>query len=239
MRQKLALLLSSEHGGYQIPKALESFLKIPLSVLKSHRGFDRGALEMALAFSKKLKVPLQFQTYSRLLIDSNRSFDHHHLFSKYSQKLSLPQRQQVFVKYHQSYWEKNRSRIKSLLKKYDFVLHLSVHSFTPELKGIRRKNFIGLLYDPASSGEKNFCLVWKQKLKTEISPQKIRMNFPYLGKSNSLVTSFRKEFGTERYLGIELEMNQALLNKPVYWNFLKSFLPQSLSQAIETFKQAE
>ena len=45
------------------------------------------------------------------------------------------------------------------------------------------------------------------------------MNYPYLGKADGFTTSLRQEF-QERYIGIELELNQKLFPKVGYGNYL-------------------
>jgi predicted N-formylglutamate amidohydrolase len=39
---------------------------------------------------------------------------------------------------------------------------------------------------------------------------RVRLNYPYHGASDGLTTSLRRTFGP-RYLGVEIELNQALL----------------------------
>lgn len=39
----------------------------------------------------------------------------------------------------------------------------------------------------------------------------MRRNYPYLGRADGLTTHLRRALKTPRYLGIELELNQALL----------------------------
>ena len=41
---------------------------------------------------------------------------------------------------------------------------------------------------------------------------RIRRNYPYLGKADGFVTHLRRRFKSEDYIGIELEMNQALVH---------------------------
>jgi predicted N-formylglutamate amidohydrolase len=89
-----------------------------------------------------------------------------------------------------------------------------VHSFVPRVEGRNRAADVGILYDPARTGERAFCSRWKRALETIDPKLRVRRNYPYLGKSDGLVTHLRKVFGGRRYVGIELEVNQALLAKP-------------------------
>ena len=89
------------------------------------------------------------------------------------------------------------------------VLHIALHSFTPELNDRIRHNDIGLLYDPKSKPEKEFCKKFKTFLQKENPDLIIRYNYPYLGISDGLTSYLRQKF-SENYIGIELEINQKL-----------------------------
>jgi hypothetical protein len=52
-------------------------------------------------------------------------------------------------------------------------------------------------------------MYFKKDLNAHLPDQRIRMNYPYLGKADGFTTSLRQEF-QEQYIGIELELNQKL-----------------------------
>lgn len=85
------------------------------------------------------------------------------------------------------------------------LLHVSVHTFTPELQGQTRDFDIGLLYDPRRFNEKQVAAGWKTGLSKHF---RVRMNQPYKGSSDGLTTALRNFFPAEQYIGIELEVNQ-------------------------------
>jgi predicted N-formylglutamate amidohydrolase len=98
-----------------------------------------------------------------------------------------------------------------------------VHSFTPELNGKVRTADVGLLYDPTRDAERELCRRWQKALLTQIaatrgdrtniwSDYRIRRNYPYRGSSDGLTTTLRRVFPALAYIGIELEVNQALLS---------------------------
>src|SRR5690606_24821224 len=107
------------------------------------------------------------------------------------------------------YRNKVKEQITSLLDNNDYILHISVHSFTPELNGEVRNTDIGLLYDPSSHAEKDFSLRWKEQI-NKSSLFRVRYNYPYRGIADGFTTYLRKQF-PGKYAGIELEINQALL----------------------------
>ena len=94
------------------------------------------------------------------------------------------------------------------------VVHIAVHSFTDVLDDQVRNADIGLLYDPARPGERALCKRWEQILR-ELDPAlRVRRNYPYRGNADGLATWLRREFPDASYVGVELELNQALLASP-------------------------
>ncbi len=89
------------------------------------------------------------------------------------------------------------------------VLHLAIHSFTPHLNRQERRADIALLYDPRRKPEAGLCRRWARAL-ARSTTLRIRRNYPYRGTSDGLTTYFRRHFSATEYLGIEVEINQAL-----------------------------
>lgn len=218
-------IISCEHGGNDIPPAYKAFFTDAAEVLKTHRGWDPGALSLY----NKLRPLADFSlssTVSRLLVELNRSLHHQRLFSIYSGLLSNEEKQQVLLKYYMPYRNSIKEAIKQYLLKGTKVYHLSIHSFTPELDGEVRQADIGLLYNPARSMEKEFCKVFKQILKEQMPQMRVRFNYPYLGKADGFTTYLRRQF-PDRYAGVELELNQRWANHEQ----INSALYQSLQTA--------
>ena len=86
-----------------------------------------------------------------------------------------------------------------------------MHSFTNVLDDEIRNADIGLLYDPARPGETALCKRWQHMLR-ELEPSlRVRRNYPYRGNADGLTTWLRRRFPDAHYVGVELELNQALL----------------------------
>ncbi|MFZ0489378.1 MAG: N-formylglutamate amidohydrolase, partial [Salegentibacter sp.] len=117
-------------------------------------------------------------------------------------------------------------------KKGEEVWHLSVHSFTPQLKGETRNADIGLLYDPSRKMEKKISADFKRLLQEEIPALKIRYNYPYLGKADGFTTYLRKKF-PKQYAGIELEVNQKFTENNRFPKGLKSAVLRSVREILE------
>ncbi|TXE16171.1 N-formylglutamate amidohydrolase [Psychroserpens burtonensis] len=202
----MKLILTCEHGGNKIPNEYVYLFQENQEVLETHRGFDLGALD-TFDYLKSLSDYSKASTTSRLLIELNRSLHHSQLFSEYSNKLSVIQKNQITSTYYHPYRNEVSSIISNFISKDDTVLHLSIHSFTPSLKNTKRECDIGLLYDPRKPSEKLFAALLKAKIKAKNHNLKVRFNYPYLGKSDGFTTYLRRQFKMN-YTGIEIEINQ-------------------------------
>ncbi len=229
----LNLILTCEHAGNEIPDEFSKTFRVGRTTLMSHRGWDPGALALALEYQKATKAKLFAYPYTRLLIEANRSIGHPQLFSEYSDALAPSDKQILIEQYYLPYRKRIRDAIKSRLSAGMGVLHLSVHTFTPVLDPEKRAFDIGLLYDPARPGEKTFCRKWKQIIQSQNPDTVIYMNRPYRGNSDGLTTTFRKQFPPNRYLGVELEVNQKnLLSSGKFPASFSQLLTESLIQVL-------
>ena len=170
--------------------------------LSTHRGHDPGALELARAFARATGAPLFYSTVSRLLIELNRPLRHPQVFSK-----DLPPgvRETLLQRYYFPYWRQVERAVRRTSRR---VLHISFHSFTPELRGERRTTDIGLLFDPARAPEAQFCRQWRRAILERNPRLRVGYNDPYEGTHPSLVESLRGKYGARRYVGIQIEVNQ-------------------------------
>ncbi len=210
------VLITCEHAGYHIPKKYRKWFRGAESVLKSHRGWDPGALKLAETLSESWKVPLLSYRFSRLLIEPNRSEHHHQLYSEYTRKADKEIKMALLEYYYRPYRDKVYKAVRDGISQSGNLLHISIHTFTPVLHGKIRDFDIGLLYDPKRGSEKMFATGLKAGL-SEIF--QIRMNRPYKGTSDGLVTTLRKHFHAEQYIGLELEINQKHYEKgDTEWN---------------------
>lgn len=207
------IILSCEHGGNRIPANYRNLFKNKQKILDSHRGYDIGALSVARWLAKRLGLPLFFSQTSRLLVDLNRSLHHPKVFSAMVKACDEATRRSIIHDHYLPYRQTLEAEINTLVAARHNVLHLSIHSFTPELNGRIRKADIGLLYDPARTRELSFCKGLQQQL-TQSSAFIIRRNYPYHGNADGLTTWLRRQFPARHYRGIEIEMNQKHLVPP-------------------------
>lgn len=202
----IKLFLSCEHGGHHIPELYQPRFAGCQAVLESHRGWDKGALDLFHALNR---VPVHFSHHSevsRLLVDLNRSLHKRSLFSAYTKGLSGEEKQQILNEFYFPFRTVFAEKIAEAVDSNHEVFHVSVHSFTPVLNGEVRNADIGLLYNPAHGREKEMALKWKTVLHAKAPHLSVRFNYPYLGKTDGHVAPLRQKFG-KAYAGIELEMN--------------------------------
>lgn len=201
------LLISCEHAGNAVPPDLAPLFAGARELLDSHRGFDLGALATARAFATATGAPLLATTVSRLVVDCNRSPGHPGLFSAITKPLPPDARRAILDAHYHPHRETVTRAVAAGIEAGATVLHLACHSFVPCLDGVVRRCDIGFLYDPGRSAEKALCRAWKDALAPLVPGLVLRCNAPYKGVSDGLTTSLRRRFG-ERYLGVELEVNQ-------------------------------
>jgi predicted N-formylglutamate amidohydrolase len=170
---------------------------------------------------------------SRLLIEPNRSLHHPRLFSEFSR--DLPAADKTWLIEH--IWKPHRDAVTEAvaqaIRRHKRVLHLALHSFTPVLDGQVRTADIGLLYDSKRPTESRFTQALQRALQ-ETTDLHIRRNYPYRGNADGLTTTLRRLFDPDDYLGLEIEMNQALLTGP---QTRSRQLAESLCDAIQRVQQ--
>jgi len=227
-----SFIITCEHGGNRIPAPYDSLFRDEQALLDSHRGYDPGALLMAQELAVAFDAPLVTATVSRLLVDLNRSIAHPQLFSAATRHLPPTLREEILAQYYRPYREQVERLVKQAVSDGQRVIHISSHSFTPELNGKVRRADVGLLYHPARHDEVKLCSHWKAAL-AELAPAlRVRRNYPYAGKGDGLTAYLRLRFASATYIGIELEVNQRIvLAQAAQWTALRALLLDSLRTA--------
>lgn len=202
------------------------------ALLDSHRGYDPGALVMAKALARAFKAPLVTSTVSRLLVDLNRSIGHPQLFSAATRSIPAELRAKILERHYRPYRAEVERRVRQSVSRGRRVIHISSHSFTPELDGKVRLADVGLLYHPGRHGETELCAHWKDSLAAFAPELRVRRNYPYAGKGDGLTSHLRLRFPPRSYVGIELEINQrTVLAAGRRWTMLRHALIDSLRAA--------
>lgn len=228
----LFTVITCEHAGNRIPQHWRHHFHAHWHLLRTHRGYDAGALRLAREMAAALNAPLVLSSVSRLLIDLNRSLHHPRLHSEATRALPREARREIAERHYHPYRQHVEELIANAVKQDKQVLHLSVHTFTPEVHGKVRNTDAGLLYDPARVEEAQFCRHWQAALHAQPLRLKTRMNYPYAGTADGFTVALRRRFAAERYLGVELEINQRHVHAgAAHWRTVRETVIAALHQA--------
>lgn len=209
------IILTCEHASNNIPAPYSELFADAQNQLDSHQGWDIGAPEVVNALGKHLGIAPHMGAYSRLLVDLNRSPDHFRLFSRYTKMFSREQRDEISQLYYRPYRDAVHQNVIDISKN-ERAVHLSIHSFTPQLDGVVRQCDIGLLYDPSRPLESEMAKRLQEDLGELMPSLRVRRNYPYNGIQDGIIPRLRKSFDADNYFGLEIEMNQALFEQPDY-----------------------
>jgi predicted N-formylglutamate amidohydrolase len=146
-------LLLGDHAGRAIPRSLVG-LGLPNGALDLHIALDIGVAELGEALSKRLDAAWVRQSYSRLLIDCNRSPGASESIPTVSDGVTIPgnlglrprervwRRAEVFDPYHAAIAQALDTRA----RRGQRTVLVSLHSFTPSLQGVERQVRFGVLH---------------------------------------------------------------------------------------------
>ena len=209
----LSIVVTCEHGGNRVPARYRPLFAGRARLLASHAGYDRGALALARRLARALDAPLYQATVTRLLVDLNRSAPRN-LFSAVTRDLPPRERSAILERFYTPYRRAVEDAIAAEIAAGRRVLHLSVHTFTPVRRGVRRRVQLGLLNDPRRRWERALAARWADALRTRWPRRQVRLNEPYRGTADGFTTHLRKRFGDADYAGLELEVNRRLADGP-------------------------
>ncbi|MBY0439313.1 MAG: N-formylglutamate amidohydrolase [Burkholderiales bacterium] len=230
----IALVVSCEHGGNQVPAIHASLFDGAAALLDSHRGWDPGALDLARRIAARFDAPLLASTTTRLLVDLNRSVGHRQLFSGITRPLPAAQRDAILEAHYRPHRDAVEGMVGMHVAAGDRVVHVASHSFTPILDGIEREVDIGWLYDPRRPAESAFAARWMHSFGRRAPGLRLRRNQPYRGRSDGLASLLRTRHADPAYAGIELEVNQRFFEAGgPRWVELQARLVDSLAAALD------
>ena len=226
----MIVCITCEHGGNEIPDCYTSYFNHHKDILQTHFAYDLGALDLFNTLGP-LAHQTKYSTVSRLLIELNRSLHHPKLFSKYLKTASKSTKDALIQQYYLPYRNDLTQQINQYITDKNRVLHLGIHSFTPKFNGVERTADIGLLFDSKKPKEKAFCKQLQSTIVTLDKSLNVRLNYPYLGKSDGFTTTLRKRF-PNYYLGIEIEINQKFSTNNTLQLQLKNLLFDAILSTI-------
>lgn len=210
MLSQYHFIITCEHASPDVPDQWKSLLDPYCKTCEDHQIWDPGTAEIGANLANMLQAPVFKGEHTRLLVDLNRSAHHPTLFSPLIQELTDAQRTHLLTAHYYPFRQEVIRLLDTLVSESRPIIHLSIHSFTPNFKGELRDADFGLLFDPGSFWEREAGGLWLYHLQNGRPDLVCRANYPYLGTDDGHVTALRLAFGRHRYLGFELEFNQKL-----------------------------
>ena len=147
------LFLLCDHASNRVPQRLDCLGLDPAN-LRRHIGWDIGAAELTKTLATRLDSPAILAGFSRLVIDNNRSPDDPTSVPEISDGVIVPGNRgitaadrtarldAIFTPYHAQVDEK----IEDLLAAGPAPMILSIHSFTPVMRGEERPWHVSVLW---------------------------------------------------------------------------------------------
>jgi predicted N-formylglutamate amidohydrolase len=154
---KSPVLLVCEHASMRLPASLGT-LGLSPEALTAHLAWDPGALAVARKLSARFDATLVFQNFSRLAYDCNRPPESPDAMPSVSEVFEIPGNRNIEPAERQARvdeiyrpWQRKMSEVIAARKAgaRETVL-VTIHTFTPVYKGIRRDVEIGILHDKDS-----------------------------------------------------------------------------------------
>ena len=151
---KAPLLLTCDHASRVLPHAYGS-LGLDETEMRRHIAWDIGAADVTRRISALLDAPAVLSGYSRLLVDYNRAPDDPTLICEVSDGTVVPGNRGAdaaefarrIARYHRPYHDALAAAMASLRQRVPVPALVSIHSFTPVMKGFERPWHVGILWD--------------------------------------------------------------------------------------------
>jgi len=210
---KASVLLTCDHASRRVPAALNR-LGLTEVALAQHIGWDIGAAAVTRLLAPMLDAPAVLAGYSRLVIDCNRRPDDPSSIPSESDGIPIPgnaaldaaarreRRALLFEPYHAAI----DRQLAHLAIGGRVPAVISMHSFTPQMKGFARPWHIGVLWD----GEGRIAKPLLAALRAELDPAVVGDNQPYSAREPVGFTQRHHAF--ERgYPHVAIELRQDLI----------------------------
>ncbi len=147
------VLLLCDHATRFLPRALGT-LGLSEAELKRHIAWDIGIAEVARGLAERLDAPAVLSHFSRLVIDPNRALDDPTIIPRLGDGGVIPGNQDLSPAavrarvegFHRPYHAAVERALDALSAREPPPAVVSMHSFTPVIKGVERPWHIGILW---------------------------------------------------------------------------------------------
>jgi predicted N-formylglutamate amidohydrolase len=144
------LLLLCDHAGNAVPSTLHG-LGLNERYFSQHIAIDIGAAEVTRDLAKRLGATAILARYSRLVIDCNRHPEAADLIPEISDGIAIPNNANLFAaertrrieQFHVPF----HTAIKETTGRLEDPVIISIHSYTPMMKGVPRPWKAGILWN--------------------------------------------------------------------------------------------
>lgn len=151
-KRKSRWVVTSDHAANTVPDFVNGGdLGLAASDMERHIAYDIGAAGVAQALGALLDGPVICSNFSRLVIDPNRGSDDPTLLMKLYDGTIIPANRHAGPKEleqrMQACYRPYHAALGALMQRQEHPVLLSIHSFTPQLKGRPKRPWeIGVLY---------------------------------------------------------------------------------------------
>jgi predicted N-formylglutamate amidohydrolase len=204
------ILLICDHASNEVPPDLHG-LGLAERYLQQHIALDIGAAEVTRGLATRLGAAAVLARYSRLVLDCNRHPEAPDLIPEVSDgviipgnaKLSPAEQALRIERFHTPF----HAAIKAEVERLDQPVILSIHSYTPVMKGVPRPWQAGILWNQDERLARRLI----DALSSEAG-MLIGDNEPYSGRS--LYYTLDTHAGARGLLHAGIEIRQDLISSP-------------------------
>ncbi len=148
------VLLICDHATNFIPRALRS-LGLDQAQMARHIAWDIGIAEVTRDLSRRLDAPAVLSHFSRLIVDPNRDLDDPTLIPQIGDGVVVPgnrdlspeAREARIATFYRPYHAAMKATLDAMEARGPGPAVVSMHSFTPVMKGVERPWEIGILWN--------------------------------------------------------------------------------------------
>jgi predicted N-formylglutamate amidohydrolase len=232
-------LIVCEHASKFIPAGFGN-LGLDDAALSSHIAWDPGALAVSEAMSSLLDAPLVAQRVSRLLYDCNRPPNSESAVPAVSEIYQIPgnaglsaaERQARVDRFYVPFRDTLSASLDRRIKSGRAPAIITVHSFTPVYKGVRRETGLGILHD--TDARFADALLETTKAGTDLVIHRNRPYGPEDGVTHTLV-----EHGVSRgLLNVMLEIRNDLIKDSASQAAMARWLSRCVAEALTVLTDA-